>query len=146
MLEEPDRVPVTDLGVSPVLIAKLLSVGGAPDELYLIKERGMEIVKGYKKLGMDLVVARSLDRPDKRKYLDKNLWVNEWGWKASVSDDGDTQWWRGSTWNSIEEWDSFEAPPPTDPQLLGPVEEMVEEARERLQPHIWHTVVFSMPS
>ncbi|RLG94097.1 hypothetical protein DRO37_06525 [Candidatus Bathyarchaeota archaeon] len=101
--EEPDRVPITELGVDP---RHVRAIAGANDPL-----------KCYRKLNFDLIVCGVAHPEDWRpKVLPDGSIVDEWGRICKIDPITETSIPVGTTIKSIEDWKEHPLP---DPEASG---------------------------
>jgi len=140
-LEEPDRVPMMELGIDPPIVEQItgeriggLSIQAASAEDVDTWEDGfrkvMTTVKAYKMLGLDAVAVSDYAlcrRGYRSKFLNKDTFIDEWGRVMKSRGDTKTTWWFGGTIRSPEDLTRYEPPDPDAPGRMEILEAVVEE-------------------
>jgi len=134
-LEEPDVVPVFDLGIDTVVVKKIL--GREPKSVY-------DHCECHVKLGMDAFflwdpgVSASFEiSPEnaalyqgKIKVLGPKSWIDGWGRKWIYRDDTNTCWYAGGTIEQPEQLDEIEPPSPDSDALKDFFRKAVKASRK----------------
>jgi uroporphyrinogen decarboxylase len=121
-LEEPDRVPLLEVGISDAVLKKIFPI---------LTERKKFIA--LSKLGLDSLVVWPFLNHQKSKQINGNKYVDEFGRlftrKISFST---SDFYLGGTLNTPEKYDAFPRPDPHDPWRIEYFKECVEASKGQL--------------
>ncbi|MEM2935554.1 MAG: uroporphyrinogen decarboxylase family protein [Candidatus Bathyarchaeia archaeon] len=119
-LEEPDRVPITELSIFPTIIEAVTGQSATVESTVLC----------YEKLGMDMIPAAEKSNPLAYKTSEKGTWVDEWGimWKNGA---GMSQYIGGAL-KTPEDVKNFLPPDPDLPERIETVEETVKRVKGKM--------------
>lgn len=144
-LEEPDRVPITDLFVDARIVGEITGEKIVPlgfyamprhlreEEALPLMERNLRITaKCYRKLGFDAFIVGKghipMYKEKKVKWLDEYKWVGWWGDKYKVPSDLNC-WshnYMGGIFNTLEELEEH-IPPDLDPEAITKAVKVVKK-------------------
>ncbi len=144
-LEEPDTVPMMELGIDPPIVEQItgekiggLSIQAASAEDVDTWEDGfkkaMTTVKAYRKLGLDAVAISDYAlcrRGYRPKFLNKDTFIDEWGRIMKSRGDTKTTWWFAGTIGNPKDLERYEPPDPHAPGRMEILEAVVKEVGEK---------------
>lgn len=145
-LEEPDVVPITDLGIDPPVVEKVTGIKtpglsiqafstGRVDAWETNLKKVMATVEAYKRLDFDAVVVHDYSlchRGYVPKALDENTFIDEWGRVMMNRSDTNTTWWVDGTIESPEDLGRYDPPDPDASGRMEILEAVVKEMGEEL--------------
>lgn len=117
MFEEPDRVPLFELFISPEVLShilgkKLIETGELGRTTAPIEEG----VKAHIKIGLDSFCVDTFLNPKNNLKINKNLYVDEWGRLFNNKIRGlDSDFYVGGYLTTPEKYENFQRPNPYDP-------------------------------
>jgi len=119
-LEEPDRVPITELSILPTIIGAVTGQSATVEPTVLC----------YEKLGMDMIPAVETSSPFASKTSEKGTWVDEWGiiWK----DEAGMSQYVGGALKTPEDVKNFLPPDPDLPERVRAVEETIKRVKGKM--------------
>jgi len=119
-LEEPDRVPITELSILPTIIGAVTGQSATVESTVLC----------YEKLGMDMIPAVETSSPFASKTSEKGTWVDEWGiiWK----DEAGMSQYVGGALKTPEDVKNFLPPDPDLPERVRAVEETIKRVKGKM--------------
>ncbi|HIE14520.1 TPA: hypothetical protein EYP70_04545 [Candidatus Bathyarchaeota archaeon] len=127
-LEEPDMVPITDLGLDPPIVEAVIGKALSGFSLIAVPEEGgawksslqyrLSLSEACLKLGFDAIPAISDYALCSCKYLPKILsgskFIDEWGRILEPRIENKTTWYVGGTVNTEEQIKEYVPPDPED--------------------------------
>jgi uroporphyrinogen-III decarboxylase len=148
--EEPDLVPLTDLGLDPPILDKLAerstrgfrmvsaklrarteSVGGI--EWESSKRNLLQLIEACDVLGFDAAVIHGyslLPYDHTSRVIDDDTIIDEWGriqrWRADTK----TTWWIGGTVKTREDLCTYEPPIPNEPGRYEMLQQAIQNAND----------------
>jgi uroporphyrinogen decarboxylase len=143
-LEEPDTVPITDLGMDPPVVEGLTGEtthgfsiegfsAGHIEVGEICKKNMLAMARAYRKLGLDAVIVsdESIYRHGfVPRFLDENTFVDEWGRVMMTRSDTKTTWWVGGTIKTPEDLENYEPPDANAPGRMEVFEAVIKEVGE----------------
>jgi len=125
-VEIPDRVPLGEFAISDAIIGRILNIEPA-------RITYGDRVRGFAKLGLDLVTLLDWGaRPGKNRQMSEGSWVNEWNMIMKTDKPTDTDWWVGTRFNSVEDWEQFEMPPAVSDERLETFKKAINEGKGKI--------------
>jgi uroporphyrinogen decarboxylase len=142
-VEEPDLVPITDLGLDPPIVEAIMSQrfshADRGTEFLSIQEAGdwrssidfrLAMVEACKKLDFDAAPALSDYSLTTRTYaptfIDSRRFVDQWGRVMERSAKGKTTYFVGGTVTTKEDLENYEPPDAFHPDILEMMERILE--------------------
>jgi hypothetical protein len=147
-LEEPDYVPITDLGLDPPIVQEILQkevesgltfgdnilslIGGSQTWESSINYK-LALIEACRKLDFDAVPALSdyslTTKEYKPKFIDDQRFIDQWGRIMQPSKEGKTTYLVGGTVNTPENLSDYEPPNAFDPDIIEMMERILKPLR-----------------
>lgn len=145
-LEEPDAVPITDLGIDPPIVEEITGIKARGLSIQASSAMGadawetgmkkvMAMVEAYKRLDFDAVVVHDYSlccRDYVPKSLDENTFIDEWGRVMKSRGDTRTTWWVDGTVKTPEDLGRYAPPDPNASGRMEILEAVVKEVGEEM--------------
>ncbi len=135
MHEEPDRVPLFELAVSPLVLGKIFNK--KPEECLSIYAGWEKEFDLYEKLGLDSSTVYTLMfNPKNARGLDKDRYVDSWGriYSANVSASYISHFYMGGYLTTPEKYEEFPRLDPLDSWGIEQFKIAVKAAGDRILP------------
>jgi len=129
-LEEPDRVPIGEIGYDLQSLSSVLGIpmnGGTSDRRRVI-EREVKILSRFiKALDLDVVPVSPSSPEDgsKIRMIDEETWIDEWGAKYRYKDG--ISWYVGPGLNDLDSVEKLGPPDPDSPGMMDEPEILVKK-------------------
>lgn len=145
-LEEPDRVPITDLGLDPPITEAILQKEGSKLKNFgedasvlssMVGEKWessinirLNMIEACMKLDFDAVPALSdyilTNKRYKPKFIDDKKFIDQWGRIMQTSIEGKTTYFVGGTVNTAEDLENYEPPDASDSDIIEMMERILK--------------------